>query len=358
MSFDTQRNFSNIPRKNPPYSSISQSYEETNESYESNFVSYPSQTYEEATGQKEKKNSRANGNAVDSIEAGNNTREHLSNDDQLSFSTKIEKRSEISEPSPVDTTCNLLDDNTVTGLVSKELDLLDFSGNLEYFSVVIGQEKRRTIKEIFDNAHAEVMDVYTSRKRRHIELENLSNSEDMEDNHQFHQKGSKLPPGTKKKELKAIFGRKDEEFCQASPDAAKHFHHLVTRGNKKRGRKRTGNTKADVGKIEYPISQLKWKEPLKSKGIPREARPFRLNTACIISNQKTRVTFQRGTVQADQGSDLNLISNSLVNDLKLERRSLNGLMGFSMQTADGSITQLNDFAILIPDSTSLLLGLP
>ncbi|POS82611.1 hypothetical protein EPUL_005491, partial [Erysiphe pulchra] len=163
MSFDTQRNISNIPRKNPPCSSISQSYDETNESYESDFVSYPSQTYEEATGQKEKIISRANGNAVDSIEVGNDTREHLSNDDQLSFSTKIEKR------------------------ISEELNLLNFSGSLEYFSVVIGQEKRRSVKEIFDNAHAEVMDVYTSRKRRHIELENLSNSEDMEDNHQFHQ---------------------------------------------------------------------------------------------------------------------------------------------------------------------------
>ncbi|RKF65978.1 hypothetical protein OnM2_000012 [Erysiphe neolycopersici] len=398
MSFDTKRDTPNIPRKNAPCSSKSQPYEETNESYESDFLNYPLQTYEEATGQKERINSRVSGNAVDSIEVGNDTREHLSNDDQLSFSTRTGKGSKISEPSPVNTTYNLLDDNSVTGLVTEELDLLNFSGSLEHFSVVSGQEKRRSIKDIFDDAHAEVMDVHTSRKRRHVELENLSNSEDMDDNHQFHQKGPKLSPGTKKKELKAIFGRKDEgpldyksmlsqtmitmsvlEFCQASPDAAKHFRHLVTRENKKRGRKRTGNTKADVGKIDYPISQLKWKEPLKSKGIPREARPFRLNTACIISNQKTRVTFQRGTVQADQGSDLNLISNSLVNDLKLERRSLNNLMGFSMQTADGSITQLNDFAVLIvgvgniyrkihafirpelsnqPDSTSLLLGLP
>ncbi|KAI1003103.1 hypothetical protein K3495_g5100 [Podosphaera aphanis] len=166
------------------------------------------------------------------------------------------------------------------------------------------------------------------------------------------------------------------EFCQASPDAAKHFRHLATRENEKRGRKK-GTAPVKVGKLDYPPERSKRKPP-ELKGIPK-ARPFRLNTAYVISNQQTRMAFQSGAVQAVQGSDLNLILNSLVKDLKLERRSMNGLKGFSMQTADGWITPLNDFAVLVvrvghvlwkihafirpeipgqPDSTNLLLGLP
>ncbi|RKF78738.1 hypothetical protein GcC1_053032 [Golovinomyces cichoracearum] len=140
-----------------------------------------------------------------------------------------------------------------------------------------------------------------------------------------------------------------------------------------------GTAPAEVGKLDYPPERNKRREPSKLKRIPKEARPFRLNTAFVISNQQTRFAFQSGIVQADQGSDLNLISNSLVKDLKLERRSMNGLKVFSMQTADGSITPLNYFAVLVvvvghvfrkihalirpeipgqPDSTNLLLGLP
>ncbi|RKF78731.1 hypothetical protein GcC1_053046, partial [Golovinomyces cichoracearum] len=217
-----------------------------------------------------------------------------------------------------------------------------------------------------------------------------------EDNHQFNSNGPRINPKIKRGSLKPINGRRGEgpldyksilantmitmsvlEFCQASPDAAKHFRHLATRENEKRGRKK-GTAPVEVGKLDYPSERSKRREPPKLKGISKEARPFRLNTARVISNQQTRVTFQSGTVQADRGSDLNLISNSLVKDLKLERRSMNGLKGFSMQKADGSITPLNDFAVLVvgvghvfrkihafirpeipeqPDSTNLLLGL-
>lgn len=54
-----------------------------------------------------------------------------------------------------------------------------------------------------------------------------------------------------------------------------------------------------------------------------------------------------GVVQADQGSDKNLISNSLVTKLALEKREIPGVKGFMIQTADGNFTTLRTFAVFI-----------
>ncbi|TQS37289.1 hypothetical protein Golomagni_02245 [Golovinomyces magnicellulatus] len=318
---------------------------------EENYGNYPTQKYEEATGQRETYSSRAGGDAVDSLEF---EAQLMDEERQICqapcLSDKIEE--EVVQSLPAEVVYDFLDGSAAWGLVSAELDILNLSGSLEHFSVVLGEDGRRSAKDILEDAHAEVAEVEASRKRRHVEFDKFS-TEVPEDNHQFYSNGPRIHPKIKRGSLKPINGRRGEgpldyksilanttitmsvlKFCQASPDAAKHFRHLATRENEKRGKKKGT---APVERRESP----------KLKGIPKEARPFRLNTACVISNQQTRVTFQSGTVQADQGSDLNLISNSLEKDLKLERRSMNALKGFSMQTADVSITPLNDFSVLV-----------
>ncbi|TQS37026.1 hypothetical protein Golomagni_02513 [Golovinomyces magnicellulatus] len=315
---------------------------------EENYGNYPTQTYEEATGQMETYSFRAGEDAVDSLEF----RAQLMDEERQicqapCLSDKIEE--EVVQSLPAEVVYDSLDGSAAWGLVSAELDILNLSGSLEHLCFVVGEDGRRSAKDILEEAHAEVAEVEASRKRRHVEFDKFS-TEVPEDNHHFNCNGSRIHPKIKRGSLKPINGRRGE----------------APRENEKRGRKK-GTAPVEVRKLDYQPERSKRRELPKLKGTPKEARPFRLNTACVISNQQTRVTFQSGTVQADQGSDLNLISNSLVKDLKLERRT------------DGSITPLKDFAVLVvgvghvfqkihafiqpeipgqPDSTNLLLRLP
>ncbi|RKF72118.1 hypothetical protein GcM1_249198 [Golovinomyces cichoracearum] len=52
-----------------------------------------------------------------------------------------------------------------------------------------------------------------------------------------------------------------------------------------------------------------------------------------------------GATQADQGSDINLISDLLVRTLNLEKQEIPGIRVFMMQTADSNLTTLRTFAI-------------
>ncbi|RKF82789.1 hypothetical protein GcM3_020036, partial [Golovinomyces cichoracearum] len=118
--------------------------------------------------------------------------------------------------------------------------------SLEHFSVVVGKDRRRSAKDILEEAHAEVAEVEASRKRRHVEFDKFS-TEVPEDNHQFNSNGPRINPKIKRGSLSPINRRRGEgpldyksilantmitmsvlEFCQASSDAAKHFRHLVT----------------------------------------------------------------------------------------------------------------------------------
>lgn len=82
------------------------------------------------------------------------------------------------------------------------------------------------------------------------------------------------------------------------------------------------------------------------KGIKQRDRPFRLLDATIICPKlKTKTILNMGATQADQGSDIKLISDLLVSTLNLEKREIPGIGGFMMQTADGNLTTLRTFAI-------------
>lgn len=85
---------------------------------------------------------------------------------------------------PEEIVFDFLDGSAAWGLVSVELDILNLSGSLEHFSVVIGRNKQRAAKDILEEVHAEIAEVEASRKRRHVEFDKFS-TEVPEYNHQF-----------------------------------------------------------------------------------------------------------------------------------------------------------------------------
>ncbi|RKF84079.1 hypothetical protein GcM1_146014 [Golovinomyces cichoracearum] len=200
------------------------------------------------------------------------------------LSDKIEE--EVVQSLHVEIVYDSFDGGTAWGLVSAELEILNLSESLEHFSVVLCKDGRRSAKNILEEARTEVAEIEASRKRRH-----------------FNFNGPRIHPKIKMGSLKHINGRRGEgpldyksilantmitmgvlEFCQASPDATKHFRHLATGKNKKRERKK-GTAPVEVGKLDYPPERSKGREPPELKGIPKEGRQFRLNTACVVSNQ-------------------------------------------------------------------------
>ncbi|RKF84037.1 hypothetical protein GcM1_147002 [Golovinomyces cichoracearum] len=81
-------------------------------------------------------------------------------------------------------------------------------------------------------------------------------------------------------------------------------------------------------------------------GIQQYESPFRILDATIINTKlKKKMILDIGAAQADQGSDIYLISDLLASTLSLESREIPGVRGFMMQTADGNLTTLQTFAI-------------
>ncbi|RKF95982.1 hypothetical protein GcM1_055001, partial [Golovinomyces cichoracearum] len=131
--------------------------------------------------------------------------------------------------------------------------------SLEHFSVVVGEDRRRSTKDILEEAHAEVAEVEASRKRRHVEFDKFS-TEVPEDNHQFNSNGPRIHPKIKRRSLKPINRRRGEgpldyksilantmitmsviKFYQVSPNVAKNFQHLATRELRKGGERKIPN---------------------------------------------------------------------------------------------------------------------
>ncbi|RKF77806.1 hypothetical protein GcM1_216027 [Golovinomyces cichoracearum] len=129
------------------------------------------------------------------------------------------------------------------------------------------------------------------------------------------------------------------DLMQIRPDAAKVFKLYSTRRNQKRGKKKSQSNKATANLL---VSSDKIAAP---QGIKQRDCPFRLLDATIICPKlKTKTILNMGATQADQGSDLNLISDLLVSTLNLEKREIPGLGDFMMQAADGNLATLRTFA--------------
>ncbi|KAI0991994.1 hypothetical protein K3495_g16192 [Podosphaera aphanis] len=130
------------------------------------------------------------------------------------------------------------------------------------------------------------------------------------------------------------------DLMQISPDAAKAFKHYSTRRNKKKGRKASQSNPATVNFLNAS------NQGAAPRGIQQKDRPFRLLDATIVCpKMKSKLVLDTGVAQADQGSDINLISDLLVDTLNVEKRELPGVRGFMMQTADGNLTTLRTFAV-------------
>ncbi|RKF56608.1 hypothetical protein GcC1_195044, partial [Golovinomyces cichoracearum] len=127
---------------------------QNNEEYYGN---YPVQTYEEAIRQRETSSSRASGDAVDSLEFGAQLMDEERQICQAPcLGEKIEE--EVVQSLPAEIVYDSLDGSAAWGLVSAELDIRNLSG---------GEDRRRSAKDILEEAHAEVAEVEASRKRRH-----------------------------------------------------------------------------------------------------------------------------------------------------------------------------------------------
>ncbi|RKF57860.1 hypothetical protein OnM2_071043 [Erysiphe neolycopersici] len=74
-------------------------------------------------------------------------------------------------------------------LVSDELSKLNLSESLEPFIVVVDQENKRSVKEILQEAHAEVAEIQTSRKRHHVDFDDTLSQKPSEDRHEFKPEG-------------------------------------------------------------------------------------------------------------------------------------------------------------------------
>ena len=302
--------------------------------------------------------------------------------------------------------------------VSRAISELQIIGGQvsETNSVVVPKEfKPLSINDIFEKAVLEVQAIETSRKRQRIDVEEMLNQDD---DHQFQPRAPKksesqtgkrttlideldsdlseaIDKKKKKKirQLNEINGReglgpidyKDMlaqirvnlsilDLMQISPDAAKAFKYYSTRRNQKRGKRQPQSNKINTD------VQMSSDQTAAPRGIRQCERPFRLLDATIVCpNLKTKTILNMGATQADQGSDINLISDLLVSTLSLEKREIPGVGGFMMQTADGNLTTLRTFAVfklgvagiwrtvhayirLKPrsgtDSISLILGLP
>lgn len=302
--------------------------------------------------------------------------------------------------------------------VSRAISELQIIGGQasEANSVVVPKDfKPLSIEDIFEKAVLEVQAIETSRKRQRIDVEEILNQED---DHQFEPRAPKKSDSQRGKrttlidelesesgeakdkkkkkkirQLNEINGReglgpidyKDMlaqirvnlsilDLMQISPDAAKAFKHYSTRRNQKRGKKQPQSNKINANLL---ISSNQMVVP---RGIQQYERPFRLLDATIVCPKlKTKTILNMGATQADQGSDINLISELLVSTLSLEKREIPGVGGFMMQTADGNLTTLRTFAVfkigvagiwrtvhayirLKPrsgtDTISLILGLP
>ena len=68
----------------------------------------------------------------------------------------------------------------------------------------------------------------------------------------------------------------------------------------------------------------------------------------VVQESTKKIVLKRSIIQADQGSDINVISLGLVNHLQLPKRSLAelGFWGLAMKTADQRETVLHHYAMI------------
>lgn len=131
------------------------------------------------------------------------------------------------------------------------------------------------------------------------------------------------------------------ELWQVSPDAAKEFRRLSTRINKKKVKRSPTELFSNSVNNDHPRSFTN------TQSSSSERKAFRVPVvAQAEANGKImKVALPKHISQADQGSEMNVISQGLVKALKLEKLCLGtrGFSGLTMNTADGGATELSHF---------------
>ncbi|POS82833.1 hypothetical protein EPUL_006181, partial [Erysiphe pulchra] len=257
-------------------------------------------------------------------------------------------------------------------------------------------EKLEMVAEIEDDEESLSIEAFLAdpaRKRLRgeegrVDIQDLLNSESSEKPRKIRKSISKLEKNGKKavSALREIVGREGLgpmnyralaekievplnllEFFQASPDAAKEFRKMSQRVNtraKKReikGMKKKERVVVDSALVKLGLIKNKFDELPKQSDFDIEPKSLfpKINpenkafhfTAMLRgrhdeSSHWKRVTLSPGISQADQGSELNIISQGLVKAMAFPRFTLTGKKdgsGLFVSTADGGATELKEF---------------
>ena len=172
------------------------------------------------------------------------------------------------------------------------------------------------------------------------------------------------------------------DFCVWSPTVCRELKRLLTRmSNRKRKGKAAGNTGQDQGQAGNVNAIAVDGNTRFLSSVMGIDKAFRI--PCKVRVGGKELTLQRHQVQADQGSDMNVVSLAMAKQLGLEIRALSdvGFAGLTMKTADNRETRLHHWVYLEigvegiwrtircfvapdldlpqkPDHLSLLLGIP
>ncbi|KHJ30201.1 hypothetical protein EV44_g3593 [Erysiphe necator] len=220
------------------------------------------------------------------------------------------------------------------------------------------------------DAHFESYSSGPSKKRPRIDIEEILNdniskvSNTMNEDPLLHCPTKSLKKGRRAlKHLREIVGREGcgpinyidlakrisipinlLELWQVSPDAAKGFRRLSTRVNKKKSKR----TPTEFFSTSAYNNLVKSSENCRPNLVETKAFRVPVVARAEANGKILKVALPKHVSQADQGSEMNIISQGLVNALKLERLSLGqkGFSGLTMNTADGSATELSHFVSL------------
>ncbi|KAM9874530.1 hypothetical protein VDGL01_11410 [Verticillium dahliae] len=137
------------------------------------------------------------------------------------------------------------------------------------------------------------------------------------------------------------------EIMQISPDTIKHLRRYATRKGA------TSKTHAMSGSLETEGPPPGFQRPTGPDVTPRlhtATRPYRVD--CIVTakvgGKMIRFPMPPNSTQADQGSEVNMISPAIINFYQIPKYSLSlvGLGGLHITTSDGNVTPMREFVVL------------
>jgi hypothetical protein len=137
------------------------------------------------------------------------------------------------------------------------------------------------------------------------------------------------------------------DLLQISPDYAKNLRKLSTRANEKKKRRQVPAAFVTAHAVESTLPAAGVIYP--KLVTPRsEDRAFRLPVMSLVTikGSLVQVDLKDVTCAADQGSDINIVTRSLAESLKLDIFLVSEAKPLHMGTADGKASRLEHFTII------------